>query len=118
MRIEEAYQRKNWEGTMKYGFSILMFCFSAGLLLYAGIIAAAKDPQLIPRHYCAKIKNKEKYAVRFAKVLAVTAIAPFAGGITGLIWNAEKTLIPSMLVLILAFSICMHFAVKIMDNAW
>ncbi len=102
---------------MKYGFSILMFCLSAGILLYAGIIAAVKDPALIPRHQYAKIKNKKKYAVQFAKVLAVSAIAPFAGGITGLIWNAEQTLIPALLALITAFIICMVFAAKIMDKA-
>ena len=102
---------------MKYGFSILMFCLSAGLLIYAGIIAATKDPTLILRHQYAKIKNKKKYAVRFAKVLAVTAIAPFAAAITGLIRIAEETLLPALLVLITAFIVCMYFAPKIMDKA-
>ena len=102
---------------MKYGFSILMFCFSAGILLFAGLIALAKDPALIPRHYTAKIRNKKRYAVQFAKVLAVTAAAPFSGGLTGLIWNAEETLIPSMLVMITSFIVCMHYAGKIMDKA-
>ncbi len=102
---------------MKYGFSILMFCFSAGILIFAGILAAAKDPTLIPRHYSVKIKNKKRYATQFAKVLTVTAAAPFAAGITGLIWNAEQTLIPAILVLIASFFICMYFAAKIMDKA-
>ncbi len=65
--------------------AILMFIFSGAILLYALLLAWTKDVSLIRRSYAAKMKDKKAYAVQFAKVLAVTSIAPFLTGIVGLI---------------------------------
>ena len=69
---------------MEYGFSILVFCFSGALLLYAGLLAVTKDVTLIPRHRKAKIKNRRAYALQFAKIMALVAAAPLLGGLAGL----------------------------------
>lgn len=93
---------------MEYAFSILMFCFAGMLLLYAGLLAAAKDPQLIPRHFASKIKNPKVYALQFAKLTALTAAAPFLSGLVGLtdqMWAAG-------IVLIAAFVLCIHFGIR------
>ena len=42
---------------METDFSALVFCFSELLLLYAGLLALAKDSQFIPRHDYARMKN-------------------------------------------------------------
>ena len=44
---------------MEYVYSIMMFCMAGGLLLYAGLLALAKDPMLIPKHWAAKMDNKK-----------------------------------------------------------
>ena len=62
---------------MEYVYSIMMFCMAGGLLLYAGLLALAKDPMLIPKHWAAKMDNKKEYCLMIAKVVAVIAI-PFA----------------------------------------
>ena len=88
---------------MDTAFSILMFCFSGMLLLYAGLLALAKDPQLIPRHYYAKIKNPKAYALQFAKLTALTAAAPALSGLVGLsgcTWAAVAVLLGGFVVCI------------------
>ena len=57
-------------------FSILMFCFSGALILYAGLLALTKDCRLIPRDHTAKPGNKKAYAVNMAKAIALTAVPP------------------------------------------
>lgn len=61
-----------------------MFCFSAALLLYAGLLAVTRDTDLIPRTDAVKIDDKRAYAAAFAKVLVVVALAPMSGGFYGL----------------------------------
>ena len=39
---------------MEHAISILLFLFAGLLLLYAGLIAATKSADLIPRDYAAK----------------------------------------------------------------
>ena len=65
-------------------FSILMFCFSGALLLYAALLAVTRDDKLIVRHYAAKMKDRKAYAARFAKVIALVAVAPAHSGIAAL----------------------------------
>ena len=65
-------------------FSILMFMFSGGLLLYAAILYLSKDVNMIPRNYAVKVTDKHRYATQFAKVIALVALAPAYGGIVGL----------------------------------
>ena len=71
---------------MEYGLSVLMFCFSGALLLYAGLLAMEKKRPdlLIPRHYAGKMGNPVKYARRIAKIVVVCAAAPLLTGIVGL----------------------------------
>ena len=61
--------------------SILMFCFSGALLLYAGLLALTKDYTMIPRNYAVKPKDPKAYAVAFAKMMALVALAPLGSGI-------------------------------------
>ncbi len=64
---------------------ILMLIFSGAILLYALLLAWTKDIGLIRRSYAAKIKDRKTYAVQFAKVLALTAIAPALAGLAGFV---------------------------------
>ena len=68
---------------MEYGFSIIMFCLSAGLFLYALIIRFG-GYGFIPRGQYSDPKDKKAYSVYVAKVLALIAIAPAASGVVGL----------------------------------
>ena len=65
-------------------FSILMFCFSGALLLYAILLAITRDFDLIPRGEAAKVKDKRDYAKRFAEVIALTAVPPAHCGLVAL----------------------------------
>ena len=62
-----------------------MFIFSGAILLYALLLAWTKDVGLIRRSYAAKMKDRKKYAVQFAKVLALTSIAPALTGMAGFV---------------------------------
>lgn len=64
-------------------FCILMLVFSGAILLYAGLVALTKDYNLIPRGYAAAPKDKQAYAVAFAKVLALVALSPLSAAIYG-----------------------------------
>ena len=98
---------------MEYVYSIIMFCMAGALLLYAGLLALAKDPTLIPRHYAVKMKNKRAYALMFAKIMVLMAV-PFAvSGIVGLIWNADQTLLPAIIVLVIGFVACLYLSTRI-----
>ncbi len=69
---------------MEYGFSILMFSFAALLLLYALILCRTKDPRRIPRNRAVKMTQPLEYAKRFAKAVALVALAPLLSGVLGL----------------------------------
>ena len=73
---------------MEYGFSVLMFCFSGAILLYAGLLAVAKHGlrYMLPRRYTisAKMGNPVRYARRVAKILVLCAAAPLLSGLVGL----------------------------------
>ena len=70
---------------MEHAFSILMLFFSGGLFLYAGITALTKD-LILPRRFkqSAKMPDRKKYAVQFAKIVALVACAPLVAGLVGL----------------------------------
>ena len=74
---------------MDNGFPILMFIFSAALLLYAGLMAVTKDYNLLPyrSRVSVKPKNPEKYCVQLAKIVALVAVMIAAGAAIAL-WNA------------------------------
>ena len=87
-------------------FSILMFCFSGAILLYAGLLAVTKDYNLIPRNYTTNPKDKRAYTLALAKVLAVTALAPLSGGIYGL-FNVPLGLV----MLLVDFPVCIWIGI-------
>ena len=103
---------------MEYVYSIMMFCMAGGLLLYAGLLALVKDPLLIPKHWAAEMKNPKEYCLMIAKVVALIAIPFAASGITGLIWNAEETLLPAIIVLVIAFVVCIYLSSKIVKKMY
>ncbi len=74
---------------MESAFSILMFIFSAALLLYAGLMAITKDYNLLPyrSRVSVKPKNPKKYMVQLAKIVALVA-AMIAVGAAIALWNA------------------------------
>ena len=53
-----------------------------------------------------------------AKVVAVIAIPFAASGITGLIWNAEETLLPAIIVLVIGFAVCIYLSWKIVRKRY
>lgn len=97
---------------MEYGFSILMTIFSA-VLLYAGMMALFKDYKMLPfrAQISVKPKNKKKYMMQFAKVVALLAVSPALSALIGL-WN----LLVAMIVLIIATIFFIWIGVKIMKN--
>lgn len=98
--------------TMSIGpVSILLFIFSAALLVYAGWLAKSKDPRMIPRHYAAKMDHPERYAVQMAKVIALAAIAPFLGGLVGIF-----STVAGLIVMLVGFIVILWLSTKIMKN--
>ena len=96
---------------MEYGFSILMFCFSALLLIYAGLIYKG-NTGLIRRLWAAKIKDKKAYARRFAKILALTALAPLFSSIVALLVDIEQSPLFVVMTLILGVIAAIWFGVR------
>ena len=93
-------------------FSILMFCFSGAILLYAGLLALTKDYQLIPRNHATDPKDKRAYAAAFARVMAVVALAPLSGGIYGL-FNVALGLV----ALLVSFPVCIWIGVRLFHRS-
>ena len=90
--------------------STLMFIFSGAILFYALLLAWTKNIGLIMRSYAAEISNKKQYAVKFAKILASTAIAPAITGLTGLI--IENVLFLGI-VFVASFVICIKIGITL-----
>ena len=57
-------------------FSILMFCFSGALFLYAVLLYTTKDYNLIPRGDTSKTDDEKAYARQVAEIVALVAVAP------------------------------------------
>lgn len=66
---------------MEHAFSILMLIFAAALFLYAGLTAISKT-LILPKRFTvsAKMPDKKKYAVQFAKIIALVACSPLLSG--------------------------------------
>ena len=94
---------------MERAYSILMFCFAGGILLYSLILAIVRSPDLIPRTYAAKRQTKQKYAIQFAKIIALVSLAPALSGLVGLV----APTVPSLLVLIVAFIFCLRLGIQL-----
>ena len=98
---------------MAYAYSILMVAMAAGLLLYAAGLGAIKNHKLIPRWRAAKMNDPKRYAVQFAKGIAVMAV-PFAvSGIIGLL----QWYLFAVIVFIAGFIGAMAVIIKLVDGA-
>ena len=99
---------------MEYGYSILMGCFSAALLLYAGLMALTKDYKLLPlrARVSVKPKNEKRYMTQLAKAVALAALAPALSALVGL-WNVFAALI----VWVAAEAFLIWLGTKFMKNA-
>ena len=98
---------------MDDAFSILMLWFAGAILLYAGLLAWTKDFRLIPRWRVSKrMKDKKGFMVRFAKGMAVVALAPALCGVAGLLLGNGA----AFAVLAVAFFFCLRAAARIIGK--
>ena len=100
---------------MEYAYSILMFCFTGGILLYAGLLALG-ETGLIMRSTQIPKKNLKAYARQLAKVLAITSIAPLFSGLVALIISPDRMPLLPPVTLIGAFVVCMRIGVRLMRD--
>ncbi len=91
-------------------FSILMFCFSGMLFLYAVLLFVTRDYKLIPRNYAAKAGNKKAYARKMAEIVALVAVAPAHCGYVALFSTGW-----SVVVLIVEMILAIWAGTKIME---
>ena len=78
---------------MEKAFPILMLCFAGAIILYALLLAATKDVNLIPHSDKASIPDPKAYALRFAGIMGLVSIGPLASGIAGLIYDNKRAAI-------------------------
>ena len=90
-----------------------MFIFSGAILFYALLLAWTKDVGLIRQSYAAKMNDRKKYAVQFAKVLALTAAAPALTGLAGFV--TENVLLLGA-TFVLCLIMCVRIGVKLMKG--
>ncbi|MBR3631219.1 MAG: hypothetical protein IKN55_12215 [Oscillospiraceae bacterium] len=77
-----------------YIFSIIMFAMTAALLLYAALLGGTKDHRLIFRNQSAQMRDPKRYAVQFAKGIAVLAGLCAVCGVLGLFqWYMAAALV-------------------------
>jgi threonine/homoserine/homoserine lactone efflux protein len=93
---------------MEYAFSIIMFIFGGALLLYSGILALTKDYNLIARGHATKPKDKKRYALCFARTMAIVALSPIITGLAGLTGNVIITAAAG----VVSFVLCIFIGVK------
>ena len=96
---------------MRYVYTIMMFAVAGGLLLYA-LLASTGDSTLLPRSTSMATKVTKEYMRKFAKTIALIALAPLNGAVVGLIvdpaeWVWLCILVP-VVVLVAAIIIAVH----------
>ena len=96
-----------------YIFSIIMFVMTGALLLYAALLGITKDHKLIFRSYAAQMNDPKRYAVQFAKGIAVLA-APF--GISGIL-GLFQWYMPAAIVIGVGFIVALVVIAKLVDGA-
>ena len=89
-------------------FSIIMFCFSGAILLYAGIMGLTGDSSMLCKQWAVKTDDKKAYTRKVAKVLAITALAPALGGAVGLF-----STMAGLIMLVIGFVAFIWLGVKI-----
>ncbi|MCR5346683.1 MAG: Bax inhibitor-1 family protein [Fretibacterium sp.] len=100
---------------MSYGFSVLMFCFSALLLIYAGLVSLGLTG-LIPKQWAVHMSDPQTYARNFAKILALTALAPALSGLAGLFGDVERNPFVPLLTLILGIAAALWLGVRLTEK--
>ena len=91
-------------------FSILMFCFSGALFLYAVLLYTTKDYRLIPRGYASEPDDKKVYARQVAEIIALVAVAPAHCGYVAMVSMGW-----SVVVLIVEMVLAIWVGTKIME---
>ena len=91
-------------------FSILMFCFSGALFLYAVLLYTTKDYRLIPRGYASKPDDKKVYTRQVAEIIALVAVAPAHCGYVAMVSMGW-----SVVVLIVEMVLAIWVGTKIME---
>ena len=97
---------------MEYAYSILMFCFSGLLLLYAAALGATGDASMIVRSYAAKMRDPKAYARKFAGAVALAALAPLLSGLVAL----PHWYVAAVIVLIVGLGLALFLATVIMRD--
>lgn len=71
---------------MDYAYSVLMGCFSAAILIYAGLMALTKDYKMLPirSRQSVKPKDPKRYMTQLSKVVALVALSPALSSLVGL----------------------------------
>ena len=95
---------------MDYGYAVLMFSIAGALLLYSLILVKTKNISLVVQADKARIQDKEAYAARYGKAVAVLALAPVVSGIFWLTGAVRR----SVAFLVLIFILCVWEATEIM----
>ncbi len=93
---------------MNYVYSIIMGCLALGILIYAAIIAITGSTELIPRHYAARVRNKQIYARRFALLLVIVSAAPIISGVVGLF-----SILAGVIILLLGVAVCLYIGARV-----
>ena len=84
--------------------SLVMFIFSAALLLVAAIIYSG-DTGLVRSMKFTKVKNKKAYAKFLGKSLAAIALALCAAGVMGLFLPVSVSVITAAVLLVILLSV-------------
>lgn len=100
---------------MRYGFSVLMFCFAGMILIYA-LMVWHGGFNMIFRHWAVKVNDKKAYARRFAKILAIVAIAPALSGLAGVIVDMEESPFLPMVVFAVGLPVAIWLGVKMTEE--
>jgi len=91
-------------------FSMLMFCFSGALFLYAVLLYMTKDYKLISYDYTLKTDDKNAYARQVAEIVALVAVAPAHCGYVALFSMGW-----SVVVLVVEMVLAIWVETKIME---
>ena len=94
-------------------FSVLMFIFAGGILLYAALLAITKDYKMLPYRARVSVKPKDpkRYAFQLSKAIALAALSPALCGLAAL-WKPMA----GVAVLILSMVLFLWLGTKIMKG--
>lgn len=88
---------------MDLGYPILMFCFSAALLLYGIVLMTSKKISLIPVADRKRIRNPRAFAAQYGKAAVILSLSPT---ISGILWMSGAVR-RSVVLLVLSFLLCL-----------